>query len=221
LILATTALLAVVAAVLIALGLRGSGGPPAVDSEPTATSTRGESADAAGNPATESPSADASTRTHSFGAVLRRSAPVALDIPRINVHSRSLVGLGLAKDGSIEVPKRPMSPGWFTPGPAPGQFGPAVIAGHVDSKTGPAVFYRLGELRRGDRVKVTRRDGSVATFVVDRVAQYAKDRFPTRMVYGTANRAELRLVTCSGTYDSKRGYLANTVAFAHLASARR
>jgi sortase (surface protein transpeptidase) len=148
---------------------------------------------------------------------MRRSRPVALSIPSIGVRSRSIVGLGLAKDGSIEVPRDPASPGWFTPGPSPGQFGPAVIAGHVDGRDGPAVFYRLGELRRGDRVKVTREDGSTASFVVDRVKEYDKDRFPTRSVYGnTTDRAEIRLITCSGEFDEKDGYQSNTVAFAHL-----
>lgn len=86
----------------------------------------------------------------------------------------------------------------------------------MDSKSGPAVFYRLSELGRGDRVKVTREDGSVATFAVDKVDTYEKNAFPTRAVYGTTNRAELRLITCSGEYDSETGYLSNTVAYASL-----
>lgn len=151
-----------------------------------------------------------------FGSVLSRSAPVALTIPRIGVAADKIVNLGLAEDGTIEVPKDHAAPGWFGPGPAPGQFGPAVLAGHVDSLTGPAVFYRLSELRAGDRVKVTREDGSVATFVINRVATYDKDEFPTRAVYGTTSRAALRLITCSGEFDDENGYHSNTVAFAHL-----
>jgi sortase (surface protein transpeptidase) len=149
--------------------------------------------------------------------VLPGSRPIGLAIPSIDVHSTNIVGLGLEEDGSLEVPRNASAPGWFTPGPSPGQFGPAVIAGHVDSADGPAVFYRLGELRRGDQVKVRRQDRSTAVFVVDRVRSYQKDRFPTREVYGnTTDRAELRLITCSGEYDDKLGYLGNTVVFAHL-----
>ncbi len=156
-----------------------------------------------------------------FGPILPASAPVALDIPDIGVHSTNIVDLGLAADGAIEVPEDPSAPGWFYPGPSPGQFGPAVIAGHVDSDRGPAVFYRLGELDPGDRVHVTRADGTVGTFLIDRVEAFAKAEFPTHEVYGdTTNRAELRLITCGGNYDDDAGYLGNVVAFAHLVSAR-
>jgi len=126
------------------------------------------------------------------------------------------MGLGLAQDGEIEVPQNADIPGWFTPGPSPGQLGPAVIAGHVDSTTGPAVFYRLSELRPGDHIKVARRDGSIARFTVDRVTNFSKAAFPTRAVYGPTRRSELRLITCGGQYDDQDGYLANTVVFAHL-----
>lgn len=151
-----------------------------------------------------------------FGSFLPSSPPVGLDIPSIGVRSSNIVGLGLQDDGSIEVPRDASAPGWFTPGPSPGQLGPAVIAGHVDSTTGPAVFYRLGQLRPGDRVDITRADGTVATFSIDRVVTVEKDSFPTRAVYGATNRAELRLITCSGDYDDDTGYDGNTVAFAHL-----
>jgi hypothetical protein len=151
-----------------------------------------------------------------FGSFLTGSPPVGLDIPSIDVHSTDIVDLGLHGDGSIEVPQDASAPGWFTPGPSPGQLGPAVIAGHVDSATGPAVFYRLGQLRPGDRVDVARADGTVAAFSIDRVATYEKDEFPTRDVYGATTRAELRLITCSGEYDADTGYDSNTVAYAHL-----
>ena len=151
-----------------------------------------------------------------FGPSMSGSAPVGLSIPRIGVRADNIVDLGLADDGTIEVPQDASAPGWFTPGPSPGQLGPAVIAGHVDSTTGPAVFYRLGELRPGDRVQVARQDGSTAVFRVDKVETYEKKAFPTRAVYGTTHHAELRLITCSGEYDSETGYLSNTVAYAHL-----
>jgi hypothetical protein len=152
-----------------------------------------------------------------FGTVLKGSAPIGLRIPGIGVRATRFVKLGLAANGEIEVPENADNPGWFTPGPSPGQLGPAVIAGHVDSTTGPAVFYRLSELRPGDRVEVDRRDGSVAMFTIDRVVSFAKASFPTRAVYGPTTRAELRLITCGGTYDAQSGYLRNTVVFAHLA----
>ncbi len=153
--------------------------------------------------------------------MLPASEPVALDIPAIDVHSRNIVDLVLADDGSIEVPSEPSAPGWFSPGPSPGQLGPAVIAGHVDSTQGPAVFYRLGAMQDGDRITVTRADSSAATFVVDRVEVFAKADFPTHQVYGNVtSRAELRLITCGGGYDSATGYVSNVVVFAHLVGAR-
>lgn len=154
-----------------------------------------------------------------FGPVLSGSEPVALDIPSIGVHATNIVGLGLADDGSLEVPSNPDHPGWFTPGPSPGQFGPAVIAGHVDSETGPAVFSELGNLTRGSRIHVSRQDDTTAIFSVDRVAVFEQDQFPTRAVYGnTTNRAELRLITCAGDYFERSGYQSNIVVYAHLLS---
>jgi sortase (surface protein transpeptidase) len=222
---AITALLAVIGAALITTGFRTSSGQAKQGS--LSTSERSTSEALSPTPAgpTASPTARATTNADAagpdLGPVLPGSRPIALNIPSIDVHSTHIVGLGLAKDGSLEVPRDPSAPGWFAPGPSPGQFGPAVIAGHVDSDNGPAVFYRLGHLRRGDHVKVTRQDGATANFVIDRVHSYQKTRFPTRAVYGnTTNRAELRLITCSGQYDEKLGYLANTVVFAHLTGKR-
>ena len=126
--------------------------------------------------------------------------------------------LGKEPDGSLEVPDDYDQAGWFTPGPAPGQFGPAVLAGHVDSQDGPAVFHRLSELRPGAIIDVARVDGSTARFAVDKVERYAKDQFPTVAVYGdTTHRAELRLITCGGRFDSGTGhYTDNVVVYAHL-----
>jgi sortase (surface protein transpeptidase) len=99
----------------------------------------------------------------------------------------------------------------------PGDVGPSLLAGHVDSRTGPAVFYRLRELRGGDRIVVERSDGRTATFEVDRVEQVSKSSFPTRRVYGATPRPELRLITCGGTFDASSGhYLSNVVVYAHL-----
>ena len=174
---AAAAVLLLVAGLAVTLiGLRGSGAPtpdgPSVTSasgpetRPSTTTTPPESAKAEQAPAPD------------FGLSMSGSAPVGLTIPRIGVRADNIVDLGLADDGTIEVPQDSSAPGWFTPGPSPGQLGPAVIAGHVDSTTGPAVFYRLGELRPGDRVQVARADGSIADFRVDKVETTRRRRSP-------------------------------------------
>ena len=140
--------------------------------------------------------------------------PVEVRIPAIGVDS-TLVDLGIADDGTMQVPTDFQKAGWLTAAPAPGERGPAVIAGHVDSHRGPAVFYRLSELRPGDEVEVVQEDGDVVTFTVRGSAQFAKDDFPTDQVYGPAPGPVLRLITCSGDIDPKSGhYLDNTVVFA-------
>jgi sortase (surface protein transpeptidase) len=103
----------------------------------------------------------------------------------------------------------------MTAGPVPGDPGPAVIAGHVDSRAGPAVFFRLRELRPGDKVTVRRSDGRAVAFTVDEVDRYPKDAFPTSAVYGPAPGSELRLITCGGSFDAaKRSYRDNVVVYA-------
>ncbi|NHA67907.1 class F sortase [Phycicoccus flavus] len=143
-----------------------------------------------------------------------RVRPVEVRIPAIGVDSR-LVDLGIAADGTMEVPVDPDRAGWLTTAPAPGQLGPAVIAGHVDTREGPAVFARLHELGPGDRIEVVRQDGEVVRFTVRSLRSVPKDRFPTDLVYGPAVGPELRLITCSGTVDPVSGhYRDNTVVFA-------
>jgi sortase (surface protein transpeptidase) len=152
--------------------------------------------------------------------VLPESDPVAVSIPRIRVRSE-LVDLGLDRKGEMEVPQDPALAGWFSRGAAPGALGPAVIAGHVTWDGEPSVFHRLGKMRRGDEVTVTRKDGKLAVFEVNRVARFPKSRFPSRAVYGAIDHAGLRLITCGGTYDAARHrYLDNVVVFAKLKSVR-
>jgi sortase (surface protein transpeptidase) len=143
-----------------------------------------------------------------------------LDIPSIEVRS-VIQHLGQTPDGALETP----APGphyneaaWYRYSPAPGSLGPAVILGHIDSATeGPSVFFRLGELQPGDRVSITRADGSVAVFAVDKVRRYSKRSFPTDLVYGDIDHAGLRMITCGGAFDeSTRHYLDNIVVFASL-----
>jgi sortase (surface protein transpeptidase) len=146
------------------------------------------------------------------------SPPVRLSVPAIGVET-PLLRLGLEPDRSMEVPADFDRAGWFAGGPAPGQPGPAVIAGHVDSKSGPAVFYRLRELRAGDHLQVIRADGTRLRFVVETIRSFPKAGFPTDAVFGPTPAAELRLVTCAGTFDRARGsYRDNLVVFARLAS---
>ena len=152
------------------------------------------------------------------GPVLDESEPTRIVIRRIAVAS-TVTRLGLDDAGAMEVPANPAIAGWYTGGPSPGALGPAVIAGHVTWNGSPSVFYRLSELRSGDSIEVQRADGSVATFAVRRVARFPKAEFPTDAVFGPADRAELRLVTCGGLYDaSTHRYLDNVVVFAHLIS---
>jgi sortase (surface protein transpeptidase) len=140
--------------------------------------------------------------------------PVRLRIPKIQL-TTSLEPLGRAPDGTVEVPNRFDLAGWYAPGPRPGDPGSAVILGHVDSDRGPAVFYRLRELRPGDQLTVTRADGSSVRFVVQRTQQHPKDRFPTDDVYYPTLTPTLRLVTCGGQFDSTTGhYKSNIIVFA-------
>ena len=128
------------------------------------------------------------------------SPPVRVEIPSIGVFS-PLVRLGLNRDRSMEVPGDFQVAGWFTGGPQPGQAGPAVIAGHVDSRTRPAVFYRLRDLRPGDRIRVVRADHRVVRFEADSLASYPKQARPTEAVYGATTTPVLRLLTCAGSFD--------------------
>ncbi|MFQ1004038.1 class F sortase [Modestobacter sp. SSW1-42] len=140
--------------------------------------------------------------------------PVAVSIPAIGVR-RDLVDLGLAGDGTAEVPVDPDDAGWFTGGGRPGSRGPTVLLGHVDSTAGPAVFSDLRELVAGDVVEVTVADGSVARYAVTGTEQVPKDRFPTAAVFGATTADVLRLVTCTGDFDrGARSYVDNLVVTA-------
>jgi LPXTG-site transpeptidase (sortase) family protein len=151
---------------------------------------------------------------------LTESAPVRIRIDKIGV-SAAFVDLGIAADGTLEVPADPSKVGWYTGAHTPGAAGPAVVAGHVTWDQEPSVFFRLGELRAGDRVRIARADGSTATFAVQRVASFPKTRFPTQAVYRSGDRPVLRLITCGGTYDhGNHRYLDNTIVWAKLVGAR-
>ena len=187
----------------------------------TGTSTVGRSSGSNAGSAPVPPGQAAPQAVGPRGPILPRSKPTQLAIPSLGVTS-DLLNLGLAADDSVEVPPlgRDSKAGWFNGSPTPGQLGPSVILGHVDSaKYGPGVFFKLGALKPGSVVNVTRADGTVAVFRVDRVVSYPKNSFPTLDVYGNTPNAALRLITCGGKFDfTSHHYLSNIVAYASLVS---
>jgi hypothetical protein len=175
------------------------------------------------------PTASAPVRTVRVAGIryqvtpLTRSVPVTVYIPHIKVWAR-ILSLGLTSGGAVGVPPltRPFLTSWYNKGASPGSPGTAVIFGHVDAAAvGPAVFYRLGDLRPGDLVYVTLRDRRTALFRVYSAALYQKAEFPDQAIYGYTSWPSLRLVTCGGQFDYATGhYLANTVVFAQYVGQR-
>lgn len=147
---------------------------------------------------------------------LPASEPQRLIIPDIGVDS-GLTAIGLNTDGTLEVPKRYDTAGFYKNGPSPGEVGPAIIVGHVSNKNGKAVFWRLSELKEGQIIEINRKDGLTAKFKVDKVQLFSQDAFPEQEVYGPINYSGLRLITCGGTYNKiTHRYSHNTVVFARL-----
>ncbi|MFG2497128.1 class F sortase [Streptomyces sp. NPDC048441] len=157
----------------------------------------------------------------SSAAALPPSPPDRIRIPSIQVDA-PLMGLELTRQGSLDVPppKKTNLAGWYESGTTPGERGTAIVAGHVDNAEGPSVFYDLGSLTKGRTIEIERRDGSVAVFTVDANAVYDAKGFPDDKVYGAADRPELRVITCGGSYSKKTGYQGNVVVFAHMTSVR-
>lgn len=148
------------------------------------------------------------------------SAPVSLSIPDLGL-TTELMTLGRDANGEAEVPPGEAgSPaGWYKFSPTPGELGPSVVLGHVNTTTiAEGVFYRLHELREGEQFSITRSDGTVAVFAVDRSEVFKKDMFPTLAVYGNTERAEIRLITCGGYEPSTGEFTENTVVYGHLSS---
>ncbi|GAA2302795.1 hypothetical protein GCM10010234_52260 [Streptomyces hawaiiensis] len=152
---------------------------------------------------------------------LPRSRATRLLIPYLDLDA-PVMDLGLDRDRRLTAPPDddPKLVGWYRHGASPGEQGTAVAVGHLDTDSGPAVFAGLTELKRGRVIKARRADGRIAVYTVDRIKSYEKAHFPSREVYGARGRPELRLITCGGNYDRRKGYSGNLVVFAHLTGIR-
>ncbi len=216
---AAAALLAVVGLTLLLVGLRAQDHAPQPPASAAGTYGLGTQNSAA-TPGHTSAPVVAQTK----GPILPRSRPTRLSIPAIGVDS-TMIQLGLNADRTVQVPPlgAHSKAGWYRYSPSPGQLGPSILLGHIDSaKYGPGVFYKLGALRKGDTVSVRLADNTVGVFSVDAVARYAKAKFPTLKVYGNTDHAALRLITCGGKFDfSAHSYEDNIVAFASLISSHK
>lgn len=223
-------LIAGVAAIVIAVRAQKSAPqPPASAASPVnVIPSSSPSSKPAGSTATvPGPTGSSSSpapRSPTRGPILARSLPTQLRIPAIGVDT-TLKQIGLDGKGEIQTPPlvKDSHAYWLTVSPTPGQLGPSTIIGHVDSAAyGPGVFFKLGAMRQRDKIYVSRADGTIATFEVERVAEYKKDEFPTQQVYGNLDHAGLRLITCGGTFDSSiHSYESNIVVYAALVSARK
>jgi hypothetical protein len=150
--------------------------------------------------------------------VLEPSVPERLMIPALKVEA-PILEVGLAPDGSVDTPplNRHNEAGWFNRGPTPGQFGPALIVGHADTRTGPSVFHDLHTLKPGQQIEILRADHQVAVFQINSVEHFSKAKLPIKRVYGDYSRPSLRLVTCGGEWlGGADGYRDNVIVFASL-----
>ncbi|WP_329122411.1 class F sortase [Streptomyces sp. NBC_01353] len=186
---------------------------------PTASATR-KAQPRPGAPAT--PKTRPTPPVDPLPAPLARSRPTGLAVPAITIEA-PVLGLGLDSSGRLGTPPAddPRIVGWYKDGPAPGERGTAIVVGHRDTRTGPAIFLNLDSLTPGNTVRVARADGRVAVFTVDKVRTYTKEQFPDREVYGSTGRPELRLLTCGGSFHPKTGYESNIVVYAHLTDIAR
>ncbi|WP_217166929.1 class F sortase [Streptomyces sp. AC512_CC834] len=193
----------------LALVRNGSGefdvGPPQPASAAAAPDTRAGSGDGAA------------------GSVkpLPYSVPDRVSIPAIQVDA-PVMAVGLDVDGWVDAPppEDPNLAGWFTGAVAPGEKGTAVVVGHVDNQQGPAVFYGLGALKKGNKVEIHRQDGKTAVFEIYGIEVFEKDNFPGDRVYASKGSPELRVITCGGGFSKQNGYDGNVVTFARLVEVR-
>lgn len=148
---------------------------------------------------------------------LPRSEPTRVRVPSVQI-DYEVKQVGRQADGTMEVP--PLFEeitGWYKYSPTPGEIGPAIIVGHVDTYKGPSVFWKLREIQPGAIIEVSRADGTVAKFKAEALKQFQQDNFPTQEVYGNITNAGLRLITCGGVFNKETGhYTENTVVFASI-----
>lgn len=223
---ATAAALVAAAAAALGIAAASQQTPPRFHATTLApSSTRPEAPNAGATPS-PSTAGTPGTPTGAAGAenamIMPPSAPTHISIPAIGVN-HDLRPTGLNPDGTLATP--PLTqvqwPVWYKYSPTPGQRGPAVIVGHIDSATdGGGVFFKLGAMRAGDTIIIGRRDGSAAQFTVYKTAEYNKANFPTSSVYGNTADAEVRLISCGGAFDtSKKSYEDDIVIYARLTQA--
>ncbi|MEH0581614.1 MULTISPECIES: class F sortase [Streptomyces] len=209
------------AAVILVLNLFGGHDTaPGAPSPPHAPPAAALAASGAPGTSTSASSAEdeADESQAPVGKHLPRSRPVRLLIPKISVDA-PFTDLVIGPSGRLEPPPADdvNLVGWHVAGASPGETGTAIIAGHVDTKTSPAVFAGLSELVKGDTFSVRRADGRTATFRVDTAETFAKNDFPSERVYADTAQAQVRLITCAGSYDrTVKDYTDNLVVFAHL-----
>ncbi|MFE7858110.1 class F sortase [Streptomyces sp. NPDC057403] len=196
-------------------------GPPTTTAAPEPAPARSQSPAPRADDARPAPPRTVPRRTAPPPRPLSRSRATRVVIPYIGVDA-PVFGLGLDRDHRLTAPPEDDGHrvGWYEGGPSPGEQGTAVVVGHLDTRTGPAVFAGLGELGPGHLVELRRADGHSAFYTVDKVRTYEKAHFPNGEVYGARGRPELRLITCGGAYDRRTGYAGNTVVFAHLTRTR-
>lgn len=217
--------LLVIAISVITIGIVHNPSPPQPAAESTSpTAAAGKNGDSAGEQSQDPPPSDHAPTSKAASPVkgMDASTPTRLTIPDIDVDT-SIMKLGLTDNDELEVPPlgKDAPAGWYQRSPTPGEVGPSLIVGHVDSAhDGPAVFYELPKLQPGDTIIATRDDGSTATFSVDDVTDYGKDNFPDFTVYGNTKRPEIRLITCGGDFNQQTGhYEDNIVVTGHLTQA--
>lgn len=128
--------------------------------------------------------------------------PQVIEIPSLDVKA-TIEEVGRLDNGQMGVPQDPDQAGWFSPGTKPGGRGSAVIAGHVDSKTGPAIFYELDKMEMGDEVLVHGEDGEIVRFAVVKKVAYPRTDAPVDAIFGFTYGSGLNLITCTGSWDRK------------------
>nr|WSZ18353.1 class F sortase [Streptomyces canus] len=188
--------------------------------EPDAEVARESDAEVARRPAPSPSARPTPTRTPALRP-LPRSRPTTFRIPSLGIDA-PITGLGLIKGRELATPPvdKPKLVGWYQGGPTPGEPGTAIAVGHRDTRTGPAVFAALAQVKPGKVIEAGRADGRTAVYTVDRVKVFDKEGFPDKEVYGPARRPELRVITCGGLFKWRTGYTSNVVVFAHLTRTR-